>query len=456
MNENKIKEIVAKIEKLPLTEQLTHLKALKEKLKGQESRDSNPTIKLLKAVLAETTTHNDLTDNDQDVHPQYINKERLDSILSQEITKIEERQRAESTQLSELLAATQSEVVTLSEQVKQSSILQLKFSEKIDKQVTKLKELKVKLSESKDTKDVDDIKVQLTEVKTQIDPLQIEINTLRRSIASIEKIELEAGENIVIKESKSGNKKTYTIASTAKSVTNIGGGGLILDTVYGRLDGLASGQSVLVAGQSTLVAGQSVIIAGLSLKLQNDPYILAVQALGSPLKAQTVGANLLLANSATSLTDNAMRYTAISLSYGDTISGAMFFQRTQGAFTGDNENSITLYSIAGITVTKIAGSSNNEAIWKGTANSIQQVPFLAPIYLTAGVYFAGFLYNNGVSVTTPQIAFMANQGSANQGNLVFGNSAKLYASISSQNTSPDAETMANFVAVAAAPWVGLY
>jgi hypothetical protein len=167
---------------------------------------------------------------------------------------------------------------------------------------------------------------------------------------------------------------------------------------------------------------------------EQDIALLALQALGSSVKAMTVGAagpGWITTNA--NLSDTNVQLAAVYLPLDATITGVKFLQGTQGAFTGDQTNAIGLYSYSGGTLTKQAESANNANIWKGTSNTWQTVAFGTPYAAAAGIYFVALLYNQSAQTTAPALGVIAASGT-NANVFDFTNSARLHGVHNTQTT----------------------
>lgn len=191
----------------------------------------------------------------------------------------------------------------------------------------------------------------------------------------------------------------------------------------------------------------------------SESMLAALAALGSPIKYQAVGISLQMATSPDQLVDGRGRFTAVYVPAAGVITGIKVLPTVVGNYTPDNNNRIGLYSYDGAgTLTLVASSANNGALWTAPANVIQTIPFSAPYNLvTPGIYFVALLYNNSAFVTNPQLAGIALISSA-QGSIDFTNNAKLYAVTGvGQNDLPTPQGMAGIATTTtSAIWVALY
>jgi hypothetical protein len=167
-------------------------------------------------------------------------------------------------------------------------------------------------------------------------------------------------------------------------------------------------------------------------------------AMGSPIKAFTT--DKILASSGVALTDNAIRYTAIYLPKDATITGVAFFQKVQGAFTGDQTNGLALYIYSAGTLVKV----------RETANDYVQVPFTTPAVLSKGLYYIAAIYNSSAG-TAPQIDMTAiGTPNAAQSAPITSNSAFKTGQITGQNSFPSSQAASGVALVSGVPWFALY
>lgn len=192
----------------------------------------------------------------------------------------------------------------------------------------------------------------------------------------------------------------------------------------------------------------------------NVPYytndVLVYRSFGSPIVAEAVNQPILTANQQRSHSDGVIQFCAVYLPVDTTLTGVVFYQNTQGNFTADNENSIALYSYSGGTLTRVAISANDGNIWKNTANTFVQVPFTGTYAAAAGAYFVGMLYNNSAQVTAPSIQGMTGFTPTALDSPLTTNSAKLYASKSSETAQGTSYASSALAAVTNPRWCALY
>ena len=237
-----------------------------------------------------------------------------------------------------------------------------------------------------------------------------------------------------------------------------------------KQDALASGTNIkTINGQPLLGSGDLSVSAVLASRLINgtpfdgtadiytDVDLLAYAALGSTIKAETVGQRLVYSNVSTNMVDGQVKYTSVYLPKGATITGVRFYVRVLGAYTGDNNNRIGLYSYSNGVLTLVASSPNSATLWTNAANSVQQIAFSVPYVATAGMYYVGFLYNQSVQTTAPALAsgVAINNLAMSSTAMGFANSAKLHGTANGTDL-PASINMTAITASTVPTWVALY
>lgn len=187
--------------------------------------------------------------------------------------------------------------------------------------------------------------------------------------------------------------------------------------------------------------------------------LLAIQALGSTIRAQTVGLSFTEMTGGIGLNDGQSNIMATYLPEGATLNGIKFWQSTTGVYTADNNNYIVVYSYNSTTgiATEVARTANNGNLWKGEANTMQSVPFITPYVASAGIYYALLLYNSSAQTTQPGIGGSADIfiGSAGTG-LDFPNGGKLSAGSSGQTSAPSSFSLNDTYGAPYRVCVGIY
>lgn len=188
-----------------------------------------------------------------------------------------------------------------------------------------------------------------------------------------------------------------------------------------------------------------------SNEIVTDPIVLAMQAVGSTIKYQSVGTNLVLGANSTALVNGNVRWVAVYVTKQTSITGIGFYQKVQGVFTGSADNKLALYSLSSGTLTQVASTANDENIWKNAANTYVRVPFSTGVYAAKpGLYYVAFTYNNSAQTTAPSLIFGTNVNSVN-----VNAEALLFGSING-TTLPSSVALTSVGGSANVPWVFLY
>lgn len=144
----------------------------------------------------------------------------------------------------------------------------------------------------------------------------------------------------------------------------------------------------------------------------SEDFIQTLQSIGSNIKAITVGAPFSSFVTGLQLSDGILYSVPVYFKKPETLTGVRLVMHTQGAFTGDNENRIGLYSESGGTLTLIASSTNNLTLWTAAANSLVTVPFSSTVNVNKGKYYVGIMYNNSAETTAPKVIASTDYNSA--------------------------------------------
>lgn len=182
----------------------------------------------------------------------------------------------------------------------------------------------------------------------------------------------------------------------------------------------------------------------------------AYQALGSTIKAQSVGTSLDRITSTANHGNQSFVIQAIYLESAQTITGVKWYQGVQGNYTADNYNGVGLYTYSGGTLTLVASSTNDGDIWKAAANGVREKDFSSAYPASPGLYYVGFMWCRSAVVNIPTfgvVAFLTNSG-VNSGD--FTNSAKLEGFNSPNTSLPASIAMSSITAGAGYIWLALY
>lgn len=199
-----------------------------------------------------------------------------------------------------------------------------------------------------------------------------------------------------------------------------------------------------------------------------DVSIEAYQALGSQVKAQTVGIGInnitqifqLQATSATQVSRIILLPAYLQTS--QTLSGVIWYHGALGVYVASNENKVGLYSYSGGTATLVASSSNDPNIWSGsyaTVNSYVTKSFTTPVNASAGFYYIAVIMSFASCTTAPTFGTTANMASNAVGfrSLDFTNGAALAINRSTATSLPGSITVSGYGGVYQQyHWAGVY
>lgn len=182
----------------------------------------------------------------------------------------------------------------------------------------------------------------------------------------------------------------------------------------------------------------------------------AYQAAGSPILAETLNFPLFTCNTSTALVDNTVRYVAVWLPKAATITGIRVYVRTQGNYTGDQNNRVGLYTYSGGTLTLVASSANSSTLWTSAANAFQTIAFSSTYNASAGLHFVGLLYNQSAQTTAPALAGGIALNNAAMATMLGTNSVKFLGTQGSSNDLPASQASTGITGTTASYWVALY
>lgn len=208
-------------------------------------------------------------------------------------------------------------------------------------------------------------------------------------------------------------------------------GDILSDSYFSRLN-----NKVIVKPKAIGIAEISDALAARTAK---DPYIRAIQAMGSPFKGASAGLSWAMATSHTGLTDAELIGNAMWVGEDTTMNGLAFRVVTAGSFTADAVNGVALYSFANGVLTRVVQSANAGTIF--TATGWIQVPFTAPLAVTEGVYFATLLYNQSAQTTAPVLGQVTTGSVDTIYKPVLANGSRLFFKVTGQAAFPATITL---------------
>jgi hypothetical protein len=109
------------------------------------------------------------------------------------------------------------------------------------------------------------------------------------------------------------------------------------------------------------------------------------------------------------LVDGKVIYQAVYLPYRATITGVYFLQRVSGTSTMTTAK-VGLYTYSGGTLTRVASSSNDTTLFKGTADTFTKKAFSATYDAVPGLYYVALFADWSVAGTVPTLGLRASYG----------------------------------------------
>ena len=244
----------------------------------------------------------------------------------------------------------------------------------------------------------------------------------------------------------SGNLQETTVTASRAVATDANGLPTAATTTAAELN--------FVSGASSNIQTQINAIIATSIE---DVTMKAYQALGSAIKAQTVGQSIARITSIGVLTNQLISFVAVYLNTSQTLTGVKWWQGTLGNYTANNENRIGLYSYSGGTLTLVASSTNDGTLWSTAGSAtLGSKAFSGTYAAAAGLYFVAFLYCRSAVVTAPALGLCANIQNANIQALDFTNSAKIWAYKTGVTALPATQAMSGLTADAGNFWIAVY
>jgi hypothetical protein len=210
---------------------------------------------------------------------------------------------------------------------------------------------------------------------------------------------------------------------------------------YTSLNGGTSGETLMNGTTATTPTARDsstkVATTAYVDNLKINPNISAYKALGSAIKAETIGVTLMNITTSVALADGLAKIIPVYLSTPQTLTGVQWYQAVQGVYTGDNYNGALLCTYAAGTYTVVASSTNDANIWTVASNTWGSKAFSSPYSAQAGLYFIVLVYNSSAQTTAPTIGSGAAFTNAAVSGADFTNSGVLagFASVSTLPTT---------------------
>lgn len=184
------------------------------------------------------------------------------------------------------------------------------------------------------------------------------------------------------------------------------------------------------------------------------PYIAVKQALGSTIKAEVRPLEIM--NQTQTLTAGQLYLQAIWLPVAGNVTGIKWWQAVQGVYTGSNYSKVGLFTYSGGTLTLVASSADDTALWKVGTQAFGTKAFSTPYLASGGLYFIGILYNRSAETTAPQIVATNSMYVAGGGAFEYTNSAKEFGYVSGLTDLPATQAMTGVNSIGIPIWLALY
>lgn len=245
-----------------------------------------------------------------------------------------------------------------------------------------------------------------------------------------------------------------TSVGNATSIASQTGTGtkLVVDTSP-TLTGTPLAPTAALGTNTTQLATTAYVLAN---ALVDDPAVLGYQALGSAIKAIQPGFDINFLTTNAPMVNQTARFQLVYLARPQTITGAMWYQAAQGAYTASNNNYLALYSYSAGVLTQVAISANDGTIWKQVTNVITKTPFITPYVAQPGVYFVGTLWSASASTTTPTFGARSGLPNVSISILDYTNSAKSTATLAGQTALTTPINMSALTGGITDAWFALY
>lgn len=181
-------------------------------------------------------------------------------------------------------------------------------------------------------------------------------------------------------------------------------------------------------------------------------------AAGSTILGELVGIDSGASITTTTAMTSQMRvWLMVYLPEAATLTGVKFYTSTTGNFTASNFNGVGLYTASGGTLTQVAVTANDAAVWKQTAGQYNAANFTGTYVAAAGMYYVCLMYSQSAVVTVPALGACSPLGAANASGGDMTNSNFYLGTETTQTTMPSTRA-ASSITKNTSPryYVGLY
>lgn len=132
--------------------------------------------------------------------------------------------------------------------------------------------------------------------------------------------------------------------------------------------------------------------------------------------------------------------------------GLGFILTVNGSYTATT-NKIGLYSSDGTTLTLVASSPDVPSLWQPGSTGGKQQAFTAPVALTAGIYYVGFLRYSSASATDPELMIKTGSTFATR---TWGDDSLIAGSLAAQTDLPASTALSGLSNGLYYRWAGIY
>lgn len=177
-------------------------------------------------------------------------------------------------------------------------------------------------------------------------------------------------------------------------------------------------------------------------------------ALGSSIKGEGLIDAGEIVTASNMQTSGTVYFVPIYLPAATTITGFKWVQNTAGNYTAGSYNGGGLYSYSGGTLTLVASSTDDGAIWTQASGTTGSKAFSTPYNAASGVYYLGVLWTSTATTTTPSLKSAS--GLSGSTGFDFANNARLYVQKTGQTSLPATIAMSTLTGNNVQYWFAVY
>jgi hypothetical protein len=238
-----------------------------------------------------------------------------------------------------------------------------------------------------------------------------------------------------------GDKGDIVVASDGAS--------LLVDTNVITNAKLAQAPAVTIKGNITTSTANVTDISLSDLEL-NFASLDPISNYITSVTPKAVNIPAIYLDNSMNLTNSTFWLYPIYLPAAASITGVLLGKNNRASYTGNNENSVSLYTESGGTLTRVALGTGLEAVLENATLGPVQVAFSAPYSASARIYWVGVLANWSATVTNP--ALISRSAPTN----MQSNNKSAARSIAAQGSAPSSLALSTTNAGNSRIWVGLY